>query len=564
MAHLVPEPLPEYVREDPLRAAERKVYEQLGRQLPRHFTVYYSRPWMGLSPDGREIDGEADFVVTHPDLGLLTIEVKGGAVSYDAATGIWRSRDRYDIRHTIKNPVEQARKSKHQILQKLKALPALSHVYIRACHGVVLPDSARPADDLGADMPLQIFAFEEDFQRLGQWVQARMASHLDESPGVAGRDLCDAVHKLLAHSFQLRTPLASLVRGDEQQIITLTEEQYQVLDGFEGHPRLAVSGGAGTGKTLLALEKARRLGTSGKQVLLTCFNRGLACHLRAIAGDTPHLTVLTFHELVSWYTGASPRKRQGATPDDGNDAQGAAQSLADVLLGAAETQPEKRFDAIIVDEGQDFAPDWFVPLELCLRDTRIGVFYVFYDDNQRLYRTMGSFAGAFPQAPFRLTRNLRNTRQIFRTASPFYGSGSTRAAGPEGRSVEFVEVPTQSDPPRIVSRLLERLVREDHLRPEDIAVLSGASADTSSIMGCGRLGSARPCRVSEVTSGCVVVDTVRRFKGLERSVVLLVELESTIDDLELLYVGITRARSHLIVIGQASQLDVIRRNTPPA
>src|SRR5690606_25622564 len=121
-------------------------------------TVFYSSPWLGTTADGREIDGEADFVVAHPDFGMLVIEVKGGAVSRDGSTGQWRTRDAYGITHRIKNPVDQARQSKYQLLHKLKESGVWRPRFINARHGVILPDSERPAWDLGADMPRSIFA----------------------------------------------------------------------------------------------------------------------------------------------------------------------------------------------------------------------------------------------------------------------------------------------------------------------------------------------------------------------------------------------------------------------
>src|SRR2546430_322284 len=70
LAKVYPDVLPDYILRDPLRAAERKVYAALAQQLSDAYVVFYSRPWLGTSPDGTEIDGEADFVVAHPDQGM--------------------------------------------------------------------------------------------------------------------------------------------------------------------------------------------------------------------------------------------------------------------------------------------------------------------------------------------------------------------------------------------------------------------------------------------------------------------------------------------------------------
>jgi hypothetical protein len=89
MAQMYPSRIPDYVLRDPYRAAEIDIYNRLSEQLPADYVCYYSRPWMGLSPDGEEKDGEADFVIAHRDRGFLTVEVKGGRVARREGTEQW-------------------------------------------------------------------------------------------------------------------------------------------------------------------------------------------------------------------------------------------------------------------------------------------------------------------------------------------------------------------------------------------------------------------------------------------------------------------------------------------
>ncbi|MFD2271477.1 nuclease-related domain-containing protein [Undibacterium arcticum] len=106
---------------------------------------FYSRPWWGISPKGGELDGEADFILVHPDHGLLFLEVKGGAIAYDPTTDQWTSRDRNGIRHKIKDPVKQATTCKHQFLGRLKATQGWPSAFIRFRHGVIFfPDCESP------------------------------------------------------------------------------------------------------------------------------------------------------------------------------------------------------------------------------------------------------------------------------------------------------------------------------------------------------------------------------------------------------------------------------------
>lgn len=103
MSRIYPERLPENILHDPKRAAERAMYDAL-RQLPDPFTVFYSVAWLARRTDGDAQDGEADFVVAHPDLGVIILEVKGGTIQYGAVTGVWTSLSRAGETFTIKDP----------------------------------------------------------------------------------------------------------------------------------------------------------------------------------------------------------------------------------------------------------------------------------------------------------------------------------------------------------------------------------------------------------------------------------------------------------------------------
>ena len=186
MALMWPRTLPPDVTGNTLRSTECAVFRRLEAVLDDSFDVFYSRPWLGLRPDGEEIDGECDFVIAHAELGMLTLEVKGGAVAYDPRSDRWTSRDRWKVTHNIKNPVQQARSAKHQLLRKLNASPHWKRRRIRARHGVVLPHSlAPPTSDLGADMPQRIFCFVENFKHgseTGFWNAWAMHRHMKVLP----------------------------------------------------------------------------------------------------------------------------------------------------------------------------------------------------------------------------------------------------------------------------------------------------------------------------------------------------------------------------------------------
>ena len=544
MARMYPDPMPAYIREDPLRSTECRVYDALKQELDDSYRVFYSRPWLGLAPDGREIEGETDFTVGHPERGLLTLEVKGGVVARNGQTDEWTSRDRWGALHRIKDPVKQARSGKYQLLTRLVSHARWKPRFINIKYGVILPDSGRPKSDLGPDMPLALFAFTEDMPGLGQWVVERLTTAVDSRAEPLGADGIQALEQLLAASFDLVVKLGPEVAAADRQIIRITAEQFAALDGLETMPRVAVKGGAGTGKTVLAVEKARRLARDGRRTLLTCYNRALAGQLAAGCSGTPGLVVSSFHQLCVAFARACGRKL--VLDQDAVDPDFFTIELPNALVDAVAENPELRFEAIVVDEAQDFLSGWWDALFLTLTNPEGDPFYYFFDDNQNVHHTPAELP-AFPV--FQLTRNLRNTRAIFKLAAHYYTGGVYRPGGPEGTRVEMLPVNSNSQLYEKVRNWVARMVFTERIPPQNIAILAPDRAMVRGICDHGLPGNLVPCGADSAEPTGLVVDTVRRFKGLEKPVVCLCGTENIAGDTDLAYVAMTRARVLLALAG---------------
>ena len=549
MAVMWPKRLPGYVMRNRLRRTECEVYRRLRSGLDDSFVVYYSRPWLGLKPDGEEIDGECDFLVCHAKLGVLSLEVKGGAVSYDPGTEQWTSKDRHGIIHYVKNPVAQARTAKHELLAKLRVSRQWNSRYIRARHGVILPDSSRPAEDLGADMPRRIFCFYEDFRDgLGEWIERRFGdSSSDDGPtGKLGRDGLKALNGILAKPVELRMPLGALVAQDDRDLQILTQQQFQILRSIEGFPRVAVSGGAGTGKTVLAMEEASRRAGSGSRTLFVCYNRGLAREVRHRMEGGPPVTVKTFHQLCRDMIVRAeldlPRASSSATLLD--------EIYPDLLLKAFGLRPDERYDTIIVDEGQEFLPHWWVALDAGLDTRGKQTLRIFHDSNQRLYPRAVNLPADVDSIPYPLAWNLRNTQKIHEAVSRHYQGREIRSLGPEGVDVQWISVGTDPQIRQGVARHVNRLVASQGVGEQDIAVLASTEQSMRELAPRDRLGRFPVARCDEDAEGSIIVDTIRRFKGLERPVVVVAATPDTVTSEEIPYVALSRARTHLAVVGR--------------
>ncbi len=386
MPRLIPTPLPESVRNDPLRDSERAVYEAFESNAPDEAIIFYSVSWLGRPrPGAAPMDGETDFVVAHPDNGILIIEVKGGKIRYEGETDRWFSIDGKGNEHRIDDPFKQVVKSKYALLDKIKQVPAWKHKWVRLGHCVIFPDSARPTGPISTDSAHEMIAFARDLGWMARWLET--AWEYWGGKNIEGVELgargMEMIEKLLGHSFQLEHPLAADIAADSRQILQLTEGQYNMLRLLSKRRRVAISGGAGTGKTMLALEKAKRLADEGMKVLLTCFNRPLAEFLQSCAGEVENLTVRNFHWLC--HECAERMELPEISVHDSPSTQYFNEVLPNAFMKAMEMMPEERFDAIVVDEGQDFREEWWTLLQLAMTEPDQGILYVFYDDNQRLY-----------------------------------------------------------------------------------------------------------------------------------------------------------------------------------
>ena len=536
MARMFPERLAKDVESE----AERRLFEQFKRDFSDDFAVFHGVSWLGKRRSGGAFDGEADFVIAHPKHGVLVLEVKGGGVGYDARTGRWQSIDRAGAVHEIKSPLEQAKRSKYALRDKLREAANTAKYQFPLAHAVAFPDTEFTAP-MQPDLSPQIVIDLPKARELKQSViDAYRFFRGDERE--PGGEAIGALVDVLGRSWSLPPLLSATLAAGEDRVRELTEQQFALLDFLGRRPRALIRGGAGTGKTMLALEKARRLSREGFRVLMTCFNANLAAWMaRELEGA--RVEVMHFHRLCSEFAqrAGTPIERK---PDEADsDFFG---RFPDALFDAAAAVAD-RYDAIIVDEGQDFEEEWWVPLLELLADGRDGVLYIFYDDNQRIYRRKSKFP--LVDEPFALSTNCRNTLQIHELVGFFYEGDEQTCHGPEGERVDLIEVTADGSERDAVGQRIGALIEREKVAPQDIVILTPRSKERSE----WRHGSGQPWQLTwdPEATGKVLCSTIHAFKGLERPVVVVVELSDIApgEKSELLYVGFSRARQYLAVAG---------------
>lgn len=224
----------------------------------------------------------------------------------------------------------------------------------------------------------------------------------------------------------------------------------------------------------------------------------------------------------------------------------------------ASTKITERYDAIIADEGQDFDESWWAALLALLRSPEESYFYVFYDDNQRIYGRQGHYpVPSDHQYP--LTINCRTTQKIHREVVQYYSAHEPPTCmGPTGREVEQIAVtPTTARvEQQALLQLLQRLTRQEHIPLEDIVLLSPVGKETSRFRDGGTIGAFRLRWHMEGSHhrNALTCCSIFAFKGLEKPVVILAELEklahtATAEREQLIYVALSRAKQHMILLG---------------
>lgn len=537
MARMFPERLPA----DVSSGAERRLFEDFRLKFSDDFVVFHGVTWLARH-GGRAKDGEADFVIAHPRYGVLIIEVKGGGISREGDA--YFSTDTSRRKNRIKDPFKQAKRAKDALWDKLRESDLTRGFNWALGHAVAFPD-VYVEGDLALDAPREIVIDAARTQDLKQAVIDIFRHYgMDKAP--VGEEAVEALCGLLHRSWQIEAPLGTEVESQERIIRTLTEQQFHVLDMLRSHRRVLVSGCAGSGKTMLAMEKARRLAAEGYSVLLTCFNRNLETWLQGQMAAVPGVTVHRFLSLCATLCdqAGSPISRR----DDETDKQ-FYDRFPDALMGVLD-RLETRYDAVIVDEGQDFSAEMWAALTSLLRDENDGILYIFYDANQRLYRPEGEFPISDP--PFHLNHNCRNTRRIHEATSLFYTADlPSQCIGPEGRTPHALLRDEGESERQSVVNHIRHLIDVEKVQPGHIVVLTRRARERSVFEKppCGPNWSAtwdfKDC------AGQVLFSTIHAFKGLERPVVIVCELEGVDpeSEAELLYVAFSRAREHLVVAG---------------
>ncbi|WP_186775629.1 nuclease-related domain-containing DEAD/DEAH box helicase [Rubripirellula tenax] len=536
----IPNQLPLRIREAPHKRGEVLVYDALLEQLnhkQRDWVMVYSANWMAKRHRNEPPRiGETDFLLAHPEHGLVIVEVKGGQIEFEGEQ--WYSRDKGGRRHEI-DPFQQVGRNAYELCWKFEQMKrwdggSEKDKYAR---WVIFPESVTPRNAVFPPYYDQAMVTDLDGMPniVDELLKACRFWYGGSWQHPAAPHACDLLIDLFGKPRTFTLPLAETAKEDSARIEKLTDSQFAVIAAISRCPRAAIAGGAGSGKTWLARKRAVQLADEGFKVLLMCKSIPLAVHLEQTTDRHDQLTICSYKDLL-----------RRLDPDS---EQISDDEYAWTLASFISDHPELAFDAVFVDEGQDFNKEEWPFVESLLGTEKAGIFYVFYDDNQQLSNRDTELPANL--VPVQLEDNVRTTRAIHKDMSRFYkGNQEQRPQGPPGRHVE--QANSEGNLPKKVREVISDLLKAERFQESDIVVLTPLETTLSTLSDLS-LADGRSLRVAPEPNGKdVLLASVKDFKGLEKPVVVVGELDQLpTDEAErrrILYAALSRAKSHLILI----------------
>lgn len=523
MAIMYPKDLAQYMPTD----SERIVYHELKQQLPDTFSVFYSVKWSTYE-QGHLVQSEADFVVESPDHGYLCLEVKGGSgIRVDGDT--WYLEDNeYGERKLNISPYDQAEKSMYYFRSYFSNRYNTPYSGIFGA-AVIFPFYALGDDIKISDREKNTTIDCKDINHLFNRIKKlfRMWSGTSYGRRFYSPSHHNAFLELIRERIAIAAAAGALVRFKENQLGVINRVQDNFVYFLKNVRQFYIRGGAGTGKTWIAMKMAKEESSDGeKRVLFLCQSPHLANYVSTVIGDT--VTVLDtntlFSKVISNFNEFQAPLYQGIS-------QGLKLNI-------------ELFDAIFVDEAQDFTVEWATLVRKLLSDSIESRLGVFYDDVQILREDSFGEGFGINSKPFLLRENIRNTANIYRWTAEKTKLGTDVVVNPiEGPTPQTEAIGDSRQLTHYLEVFFYRYLVEEHLSNDSIAVIVD---DIDMFMRSFSDGVAKWkfVRSSVKNEDEIRVFSIEEVKGLEADMVLYIHSTDVSENEN--YIAYTRAKYYLI------------------
>ncbi len=561
--------LPREYDSSTVSSAERKLFELLKHDPDTaDWIVLHS---LGLSRRGMKPYGEIDFVVLIPSGGIFCLEVKGGGIS--CSGGIWEVTNREGKTEKLKrSPFMQAREGMFALRKALlHHMPRVVQEKLVFGYAVVFPDIIfnKESTEWEAWQVVDHETLKKPISEALKKLSFNMRNiHKADKSAEPDAVTLKKVQQALRPDFEVVITRGVQIEKTEERLLRLTHEQFDTLDLLSENERCLFEGAAGTGKTMLALEYARRSALSGKRTLLICYNRILGDWLTSQVigynlGD--RLTAGRYYKILRNLISRSSFSSEFSDHEKCDETNELFGSTYPYFGQLAIDELDDKFDVIIMDEAQDLIRREVLDVVNCYLKGGLknGIWAAFGDfERQAIYcqitggqikALLREYASSYAKG--KLTLNCRNTKNIGEETALLSGfrSSPCRMSKIPGPPVDYRYYSSKENERAVLYETITRFMEED-VSPEDIVVLSKLKYVNSGVSGIDGGKKFRLVEMNNLASEksripVIPFITAQAFKGMESSVVILCDIDQVSDaDQSLLYVAMSRARSQLTVL----------------
>ena len=557
--------LPPYIDKNCKSTGEKMLFEIFKNSpFTKDWIVLHS---LNLSQHTVRLYGEIDFLILIPGGGIYVMEVKGGDVK--CIDGIWHYTNKFNVTNTSNvGPFNQARDAMFSLRSAIEKEFGRGHKFTKVLSGFLCAFPHISFDKHSVEYePWQILdkdsiqnGTENFFKNLvQQFTQKhrgqRWFSEKDSLPDANDLNLlCD----FLRGDFErVRTVKERLTEFDKE-VKKYTEEQYRILDSIQVNDRSITQGSAGTGKTMIALESAVRAVAEGKTVFLTCYNRLIGEWMQKQVEEwKDKITVSSLHSFLFEQSKGFDHDR---TQDSKQDfySKYLPTLVKDIYLKGI----SKKFDKLIIDEGQDLIREEYLSLfdSMVTGGLANGNWEIYGDfERQAIYAQLSKkemidlLKSSGQHSNFLLKINCRNTKQVGEETSMISGFEKPPflLEHLEGVPVEYLFFKDEAEQKKLLSEQLKKL-SENKLPLHELIIISPRKFENSCSNSFSDITIREIKNTSEIaaTQNFLGFATVQSYKGMESNYVLITDIEDLTSDVakSLLYVGMSRARYGLILL----------------
>lgn len=555
--------LPPYIDQSCKSTGEKLLFEIFkNSQFTKDWIVLHS---LNLSQHTVRLYGEIDFLILIPKGGMFIMEVKGGDVK--CIDGIWYFTDRYGNINKNKSPFNQARDAMFSLRSAIEKEFDKGHKFTKILSGFLCAfphisfnkhsveyEPWQILDKDSINNGTEIFFQNLVRQFINKHRNQRWFSEKDSLPdGNDLNSLCD----FLRGDFERVRTVKERLKEFDREVKKYTEEQYRILDSIQLNERSLTQGSAGTGKTMIAIESAVRAAAEGKTVFLTCYNRLIGEWMqRQVEEWKNKITVSSLHRfLFEQSKGFHYDKTKGSKQDFYD------KYLPFLLKDIYQKGISKKFDKLIVDEGQDLIREEYLRLfDSMLKGGLANGYWEIYGDfeKQAIYSQLSEkemlhlLKRGANYSRHLLTINCRNTKQIGEETSLISGFKKPPflLEHLEGIPVEYIFYIDIAHQQTLLAQQLQKLAASKVCLNE-LVIISPRKFQNScsdSLLGYS-IREIKNCHEISPTQTFYVFATVQSYKGMESNYVLITDIEDLSSEIakSLLYVGMSRARYGLIL-----------------